>query len=661
LAITVASAPPGYLRAYATTSIQVSRQGVLRPAAYALWRPLVPGTDEPYTGPLFGAPDATVPLLFPAEADATGVIRVWAPDPVRIELSVWSGGYAPVRQVIDLQFTADELPTSDESYTEAESDLRYLKLAGGVVSGPLGVAQYQDFGAIPSPGENPSSGARLYAKADGWLYRLNAAGLESKLGETGEPGPAGPPGPTGPQGTASNVPGPQGDQGEPGPIGVTGAPGPQGAAGPVGPASTVPGPQGPQGATGPQGVAGPVGADGPQGSTGPAGIAGPQGPQGITGATGPASTVPGPTGPQGLTGATGPTGPQGLKGDTGATGATGATGSTGAQGPQGVTGSTGPAGPGVPVGGTTGQALVKTSATDYATNWATVSGGSGLPTTGGTMTGTITSQGSAVDSGGALKVVGSGAALTDALIYGPTSPAWTPSATTAGSRELGIRFTSVRAQYLVAVRWYRRSTAIAPLSLRLWDTTTSATVWVLNSTPVEFVDTSTAWKEYRLPAGTQPLLVAGRQYVLSFSASSSSTQAGQSSYNPVGEAGAITVDTHVLNTTPGAYPATTSTIAFAIDGAFRTAVTAPTPAASGAIRLPNGVTGAISWRSANDGADLALSADASDRLIFNGLVVVTQATLDALTTRLAALETAMTAHQHHNGTWDDLGGAEFVP
>lgn len=290
-----AAALPGYLRAYAATSVQVSRQGVLRPAAYALWRPLVPGTDEPYTGPLFGSPDDDAPLLFPAEADATGVIRVWAPDPVRIELSVWSGSYAPVRQVIDLQLAADELPASDESYTEAESDLRYLKLAGGVVSGPLGVAQYQDFGAITSPGGNPSSGARLYAKADGWLYRLNAAGLESKLGETGEPGPAGPPGPTGPQGAASNVPGPQGDQGDPGPIGVAGAPGPQGAIGPVGPASTVPGPQGPQGATGPQGVAGPVGPDGPQGATGPAGATGSVGPQGATGATGA-------QGPQGIPG-----------------------------------------------------------------------------------------------------------------------------------------------------------------------------------------------------------------------------------------------------------------------------------------------------------------------------------------------------------------------
>jgi hypothetical protein len=58
--------------------------------------------------------------------------------------------------------------------------------------------------------------------------------------------------------------------------------------------------------------------------------------------------------PRGNTGATGATGPQGVKGDTGATGATGATG------------------PGVAVGGTTGQALVKSSNTDYATTWTDV-------------------------------------------------------------------------------------------------------------------------------------------------------------------------------------------------------------------------------------------------------------------------------------------------
>ena len=46
-----------------------------------------------------------------------------------------------------------------------------------------------------------------------------------------------------------------------------------------------------------------------------------------------------------------------IKGPQGETGATGATGATG------------PAGPGVPAGGTAGQVLIKSSATDYATEW----------------------------------------------------------------------------------------------------------------------------------------------------------------------------------------------------------------------------------------------------------------------------------------------------
>jgi len=69
-----------------------------------------------------------------------------------------------------------------------------------------------------------------------------------------------------------------------------------------------------------------------------------------------AISVAGQTGPQGPPGPTGATGTQGPQGNPGATGATG---------PQG------PAGPGVAAGGTTGQVLQKTSATDYATGWTT--------------------------------------------------------------------------------------------------------------------------------------------------------------------------------------------------------------------------------------------------------------------------------------------------
>lgn len=55
-------------------------------------------------------------------------------------------------------------------------------------------------------------------------------------------------------------------------------------------------------------------------------------------------------------------------------------GPQGPPGPQGTPGATGPPGPGVAAGGTTGQALTKTSATDYATAWTTLP--TSLPPTG---------------------------------------------------------------------------------------------------------------------------------------------------------------------------------------------------------------------------------------------------------------------------------------
>jgi len=57
----------------------------------------------------------------------------------------------------------------------------------------------------------------------------------------------------------------------------------------------------------------------------------------------------------------------------------------GVPGPAGATGATGAAGVGVPVGGSTSQALVKLSATDYSTTWA----GPFLDSTGGTLSGTL--------------------------------------------------------------------------------------------------------------------------------------------------------------------------------------------------------------------------------------------------------------------------------
>ena len=221
---------------------------------------------------------------------------------------------------------------------------------------------------------------------------------------------AGTPGPPGLRGFQGET-GPQGEQGEQGEQGIKGDPGVQGVQGPVGPA----GPQGETGLQGPQGPQGDVGAQGPQGPIGQTGaqgaastVPGPTGPPGETGPPGPqgaASSVPGPqgppgaTGPAGTAGAQGPQGVKGDKGDTGAQGAQGPQGPTGAdstvagpqgpQGPKGDTGATGPQGPegpqgvpgysggGVPLGGATGQVLVKLSDNDYDMDWAEVSGGGG--------------------------------------------------------------------------------------------------------------------------------------------------------------------------------------------------------------------------------------------------------------------------------------------
>jgi hypothetical protein len=77
-------------------------------------------------------------------------------------------------------------------------------------------------------------------------------------------------------------------------------------------------------------------------------------------------------------------GPQGAAstsvGPQGPTGPAGAAGAAGSQGPQGVQGATGE---GVATGGTIGQALVKTSATNYATEWASIGSAARPLLTGG--------------------------------------------------------------------------------------------------------------------------------------------------------------------------------------------------------------------------------------------------------------------------------------
>lgn len=138
--------------------------------------------------------------------------------------------------------------------------------------------------------------------------------------------------------------------------------------------------------TGLQGPVGPAGAQGPQGSAGPAGSAGATGPSGRTilnGAGAPGAGV----GTAGdfyvdttnsrFYGPKAGTWPGGYVTIIGTQGPAGPAGATGAAGAAGAAGGAGPAGVGVPVGGTTGQALVKSSGSNYATEWATVGGGGG--------------------------------------------------------------------------------------------------------------------------------------------------------------------------------------------------------------------------------------------------------------------------------------------
>lgn len=97
-------------------------------------------------------------------------------------------------------------------------------------------------------------------------------------------------------------------------------------------------------------------------------ITGPQGEQGIPGPQGPT----GPQGEQGVQGPKGDTGPQGEKGETGTQGP------TGEQGPAGEKGDPGEPGKGIPVGGTSGQVLVKKSEADYDAQWTTMSNNGGV-------------------------------------------------------------------------------------------------------------------------------------------------------------------------------------------------------------------------------------------------------------------------------------------
>ena len=107
-----------------------------------------------------------------------------------------------------------------------------------------------------------------------------------------------------------------------------------------------------------------------------------------------------------VSGTQGPQGPQGPAGPTGATGATGPAGA---------------AGQGVPVGGTTGQVLAKTSATDYDTEWVDqTGGGAGSVSSDDITDATVVGKAvlTATDAAAARSAIGAG---TSSLALGTTS------------------------------------------------------------------------------------------------------------------------------------------------------------------------------------------------------------------------------------------------
>lgn len=246
------------------------------------------------------------------------------------------------------------------------------------------------------------------------------------------------------------------------------------------------GPAGPAGPAGADGAPGPAGADGAPGATGPAGEPGPAGADGAPGPSAYEHAVDeGFTGTltewleslRGADGAPGPKGDPGADGADGAPGADGADGAPGAPGTDGAPGAQGEPGVGVPAGGTTGQVLAKTSATDYATAWTDPTGGAGLDATGQTAGHVPTADGD------------------DGWTWEPpagATPARTTTRLTGDTVELApsVRLIAVTTTAAARVRLYRTEAqrdadAARPFTIRPqgdavladWSVTAAGTLW----------------------------------------------------------------------------------------------------------------------------------------------------------------------------------------
>ena len=246
--------------------------------------------------------------------------------------------------------------------------------------------------------------------------------------------------------------------------------------------------------------------------------------------------------------------------------------------------------------------------------------------TGDTMTGPLQFSGTPEVTGdGAVVVFGSGA-TAEARVYGAGNPPLTlptPGATGA-TTDWGVQFRPLSATYLVALRWYRGEADPTPALVHLWDSTAQSAPLQTWTTPSEWNDSAVGWKEHRLAAGAELLLVANRTYALSIRMPYDGSAGARDQFHvnqylhPVADAGLEFLGN--ADGAIGAYPDTGSLDVYVgLDAACRTTVSSAQPATTGAIRLPNGIEGAIGWRNANNSGDHTLTVDADDQLVFDGV------------------------------------------